>query len=209
MADCLVNEYQIAPEKIQVIHNFSRAVVAHSEEKQPIILAAGRLWDRAKNLVLLDRIAPELVWEVRVAGSMNGPAESGIAAKRLHRLGSLPHPELLRTMSAAGTFAHPALYEPFGLAVLEAAHARCALALSDIPSLRELWDGAAVFIDPRDEGAWLTELNTLSGSSERRNVLGQAAASRALRYSAEKSVNSYLSLYRKMFNPEARKEVAA
>jgi glycosyltransferase involved in cell wall biosynthesis len=211
MADCLKNEYQIAPERIQIIHNFSRAVVTQREGKQPFILAAGRLWDRAKNLALLDRIAPELVWEVRVAGNMDGPEESGITTKRLRCVGPLPHTELLRTMSAAGIFAHPALYEPFGLAVLEAAHAGCALALADIPSLRELWESAAVFIDPRDEGAWLTELNALSSSSERRKVLGQAAALRALRYSAEESLQAYLSLYRQMFGREreARKDEAA
>ena len=42
-----------------------------------------------------------------------------------------------------------ARYEPFGLAVLEAAQAGMRLVLSDIPSFRELWDGAATFVASR------------------------------------------------------------
>ena len=206
MADCLVNEYQTRRKKIQVIHNFSRAVGGRAKEKQPFILAAGRLWDRAKNVALLDRIAPELVWEVRAAGDIHGPEELGAVGKRLQRLGPLDHAELLRRMSAAAIFAHPALYEPFGLSVLEAAHAGCALVLSDIPSLRELWDGAAVFINPRDESAWISELNALSGSPERRDRVGEAAALRAQRYNAHDSLEAYLSLYRRMLGGEGRKD---
>src|SRR5215216_7806333 len=38
--------------------------------KEPFILAAGRLWDEAKNLVALAAIASELDWPVRVAGPL-------------------------------------------------------------------------------------------------------------------------------------------
>ncbi|MBV8809041.1 MAG: glycosyltransferase family 4 protein [Acidobacteriaceae bacterium] len=207
MADFLVNEYQISRAKVQVIHNFSFAADLRPREKHPFILAAGRLWDRAKNLALLDRIAPDLDWEVRVAGSASGP-EKSVTAKCVRTLGLLEHDELLREMSAAGVFAHPALYEPFGLSVLEAAQAGCALVLSDIPSLRELWDGAAVFVNPRDERAWIAELNALSASPERRGTPAKAASSRALRYAAEDSLPSYLSLCGKMLNRKL-KEAAA
>ena len=48
-------------------------------------------------------------------------------------------------------FVSSARYEPFGLAVLEAAAAGCALVLSDIPTFRELWDGAATFVACDDD----------------------------------------------------------
>ena len=51
-------------------------------------------------------------------------------------------------MARTAVFVSPALYEPFGLAVLEAAQAGCALVLSDIPTFRELWDGVALFVAP-------------------------------------------------------------
>ena len=55
-------------------------------------------------------------------------------------------------------FAAPALYEPFGLTVLEAAAAGCALVLGDIASLRENWEGAAIFLPPADASAWQAAL---------------------------------------------------
>ena len=58
-----------------------------------------------------------------------------------------------RHLARQPIFVSTALYEPFGLAVLEAAQAGCALVLSDIPTFRELWDGAARFVPARDDGA--------------------------------------------------------
>jgi glycogen(starch) synthase len=42
-------------------------------DKQPVILAAGRLWDPAKNLAALEAVAPRLPWPVRVAGARVEP----------------------------------------------------------------------------------------------------------------------------------------
>ena len=56
-------------------------------------------------------------------------------------------------MRQAAIFVAPALYEPFGLGVLEARARGCALVLVHIPTFRELWDGAALFADPRDDEA--------------------------------------------------------
>ena len=58
-------------------------------------------------------------------------------------------------------------YEPFGLAVLEAAHAGCALVLSDIPTFRELWQGAASFVIAAGSAAATEghELCTMNGRS--------------------------------------------
>ena len=53
----------------------------------------------------------------------------------------------------AAIYALPARYEPFRLEVLEAAAPGCALVLGDIASLRELWDGAALFVAPDDDRA--------------------------------------------------------
>ena len=59
-------------------------------------------------------------------------------------VGTLTRPDLLALMRRAGVFVVPALYEPFGLAALEAASGACPLVLADIPSLRELWMGGRI-----------------------------------------------------------------
>jgi glycogen(starch) synthase len=184
----MCSEYGASADKIRVIHNFTNVPAASDTKKQPFILAAGRMWDPAKNLELLDRIAPKLYYEIRVAG----PGSPGQSARFL---GSLPHAKLMDQMSAAAIFVHPALYEPFGLSVLEAARAGCCLVLSNIPSLRELWDGAAIFLDPHEPDAWVRELNRLSSNYQERKTLGRLAQSHSARYSASASVKQYLNVY--------------
>jgi glycosyltransferase involved in cell wall biosynthesis len=48
----------------------------------------------------------------------------------------------------------PSLYEPFGLAVAEAARAARPLVLSDIPTFRELWGDAALTSRPAMPRRW-------------------------------------------------------
>ena len=64
-------------------------------------------------------------------------------------------------MRRSAIFAAPSRYEPFGLAVVEAAISGAALVLADIPTFRELWSDAALFVSPDDSNGWsraLTEL---------------------------------------------------
>lgn len=188
--------YRVSAEKIRVIYNFTRAAASASTEKQTSILAAGRMWDGAKNLELLDRIAPELDWELRIAGQRS-------SSRSARFLGNLAHSELMDQMSAASMFVHPALYEPFGLSVLEAARARCCLVLSDIPSLRELWDGAAVFLNPSEPESWVRELNRLTRNYQEREMLGRFAHLHSMRYGANSSVQQYAHLYTQLIGSKA------
>lgn len=191
MAESVALHYGI--KQISVIPNLSLASLADTPEKQPSILAAGRMWDKAKNLILLESIAPNLTWRVYVAGTCEVDDSNG----SVHRLGALSHSDLLRRMQGASIFVHPAIYEPFGLAVLEAAMSRCCLVLADIPSLRELWEGAAIFVDPHDAKTWERELNRLIANPFAREHLAAQAFTRAKQYNADTSVSQYLDVYRK------------
>ncbi len=162
------------------------------------ILAAGRLWDEAKNVGVLASLATELDWPIRIAGAMHHGQTVATTQGSLEWLGSLPHAELLSLMHAAEIFVSPALYEPFGLSVLEAADAGCALVLADIPTFRELWDGAAIFVDPRDAGQIKSALDALCRDPARRQALQHAARQRAQRYSLFAQADAYEQLYRGM-----------
>jgi glycogen(starch) synthase len=210
MAGALLSHYGVTAERVRVIHNFSRAPRWSGRVKQPYVLAAGRLWDEAKNIALLNKIAPQVDWQIRVAGTGQGPENSASRANHVQLLGELPHPELIRQMDEASIFAHPAFYEPFGLSILEAARAHCCLVIADIPSLRELWDGAAVFVDPRDLDAWIFELNSLMRNPPKRQRMGRIAYSRASSYRATASLHKYWNLYRSLIGsaPRDGKEAA-
>lgn len=177
-----------------IIHNGARTVPTTPIAKQPRVLAAGRLWDEAKNIQLLDQVAPNLDWPILVAGQTDFEHGS-FAANHLKLLGSLPPDCMHQHMQEAAIWAHPALYEPFGLAVLEAAQAECTLVLSDIPTLRELWQDAALFVSPRDPSAWEDALNLLMEDPDLRQTLGARARERAAEYSLERCAHQYAALY--------------
>jgi glycosyltransferase involved in cell wall biosynthesis len=176
MAAALATHYGFPASRTRVIHNFSDAPLYHGLEKQPFYLAAGRTWDKGKNLAMLDAIASCLPWPMRIAAS-------------------LPHQDLLEEMQRASVYVHPALYEPFGLAVLEAARAQCCLVLSDIPSLRELWDGAAIFVDPRNPEEWIKVLLRIANDPGERESLGRLAQIHSARYSAATTMEQYRRAY--------------
>src|SRR3954447_12597702 len=176
--------------------------------KRAAIIAAGRLWDEAKNLVLLDEAAADIDWPIEIAGEANHP-EGGQARLRTARaLGVLTPAEMAERLGLTAIFAAPARYEPFGLGILEAAASGCALVLGDIPSLRENWDGAAVFVSPDDRPGWRAALAALIANEHRRENLGALAHQRAQQFSREEMAGRYAALYRKLIDMAERPEVA-
>jgi glycosyltransferase involved in cell wall biosynthesis len=166
--------------------------------KRAAIMAAGRLWDEAKNLALLDEAAALVDWPIEIAGEANHP-EGGQARLRAARaLGVLTPAEMAERLGSAAIYAAPARYEPFGLGILEAAASGCALVLGDIPSLRENWNGAALFVPPDDAVGWRTTLSCLIACDSRRDALGRAARRRALTFAREHMAARYAALYREL-----------
>jgi glycogen synthase len=200
MLRCLSQEYgRIGRARVsngRVIHNGIQLGPTPRGPKEPFILAAGRVWDAAKNLLLLERAAEGLDWPIFVAGDGAGPdGRAAPAMQQARLLGLLPRAELAGWMARAAIFAAPARYEPFGLSILEAAAARCALVLGDIPSLREVWSGAAVFVDPNDAVAFGRALAELARDESRRTLLADLARRRAERYGAAEMAQRYRDLY--------------
>ena len=160
----------------------------------PQVLAAGRLWDEGKNIVALDKAAGELDAPVRAAGPVRGPNGACISVHNLHLLGPLNDAALAQEYAHAAVFVSPARYEPFGLAVLEAAQTGVALVLSDIPTFRQLWDGAALFVHPDDPTALAQTLRHCC-APDRCAALGESARARAHRYTVERMVTATWSVH--------------
>ncbi len=174
------------------------------------VLTAGRLWDEGKDVATLDRAASRLTGIiVQAAGPLAGPDGDALHADHLIPLGRLDDPALHARLRARPIFVSTSLYEPFGLAVLEAAQAGCPLVLSDIATFRELWDGAAVFFPPGDDGALAACLAGLAADLQRREALGSAARTRADRYTAEAMTHATRQLYAALSPAFARAEAAA
>jgi glycosyltransferase involved in cell wall biosynthesis len=110
-------------------------------------------------------------------------------------LGRLGSGELAGWYARASIYALPARYEPFGLSALEAALSGCALALGEIPSLREVWGDAAVFVPPEDPSALETALRELIADPDRRQSMADAAGERAMRYTPPRMAEQYFATY--------------
>ncbi len=187
---------------ILVVHNGRRPQIGSDGERRRCVLTAGRLWDGAKNVAALDRVAPHLDAPVYAAGPLAGPNGASIELRHVRPLGSLSDLALSRWYRRSPIFVSLSRYEPFGLSVLEAAQSGAALVLSDIPSFRELWDGAALFV--RDDDELLTALRELLDAEEHARVLGARARARAARYEASTMVDGTLAIYRLLRLPKAR-----
>jgi glycogen(starch) synthase len=189
-----------APRRGYTVYNArARRAARHLQSaRDPCVLAAGRLWDEAKNLKALDEAAAGLDEKVFVAGELRSPEGQQAACEVAQPLGPLSASELAEWMERAMVFAAPALYEPFGLAPLEAALRGCALVLGDIATLRELWGGAAVFVDPRDAAALRAQLRLILADERRRTDLAARALRRAQLFSPARMATGYRGVYREL-----------
>jgi glycogen synthase len=181
----------------RLIYNGRRFTPSTGHGHRASVFAAGRLWDEAKNLRAVVEAAPLIEWPVRIAG------EGGVAAgiSNLAYLGRLDQDALSRAYGESAIYLFPALYEPFGLSVLEAALSGCALVLGDIPSLREIWREAAVFVPPGDTETIARMVNEVIADAALRQELGQRALRRAAEYTVERMGSGYRDAYAALLAP--------
>ncbi|MGG7539028.1 MULTISPECIES: glycosyltransferase family 4 protein [Rhizobium] len=179
---------------LQVVHNAS-ALAVSDEPKQDFVLAAGRWWDDGKNGAVLDDAAAMTRWTVAAAGATTGPNGQNMRFRHADHRGELSHERMSALTRQAAIVASPSLYEPFGLAALEAARAGAALVLSDIPTYREIWDGAALFADPHRPDVFADAFNSLAGDPQQRAALGRKARARSAGFSVKAQAEAMRSIY--------------
>jgi len=163
--------------------------------KEPLIFSAGRLWDDAKNLAALDAAAPHVRWPIAVAGDTTHPNGGERRFEHVQSLGLLSSMQLRERFARSAIYALPARYEPFGLSALEAALSGCALVLGDIPSLREVWGDAAVFVDADDLGEVAATLNELISDITLRETMSRRASTRAGEFTPARTAAAYRAAY--------------
>ena len=169
-------------------------------------VSAGRMWDPAKNLNALR--SGEGVLPIMVAGDPPSDAcPSPLEGHGLLQLGFLSQEELHELFRKSAIYIAASIYEPFGLAPLEAALCGCAIVANDIPSLREVWgDAATYFCDAAELRQRLQDLvcdDALLAERQRFSKL------RAEVFTSEAMTTQYLELYAELVSdlrPERVKE---
>lgn len=183
-----------------VIYNARSPALYKPGPKKKFVLAIGRGWDEAKNIAALANVATGLPWPIYLAGETRSPDGNVLATEGLKSLGRLNSGELAPWLAQASIYALPAFYEPFGLSVLEAALAGCALVLGDIPSLREIWGDAALFVPPHDQSALREALHRLMHAEDAREEMAARARRRATIFNPQCMGGAYLDLYKRLAN---------
>ncbi len=182
----------------QVVHNGRTALPAASVPVADFALTAGRLWDAGKDVATLDRAAARLAVPLTAAGALVGPHGERVAPVHLDLPGRLDATALARLLAARPVFVSAARYEPFGLAVLEAALAGCALVLSDIATFRELWHGVAQFVTPGDDAAFAAAIAALIADPAARAAAGERAQVRGAQFTPAAMAAGMDAIYRRL-----------
>lgn len=198
MLNALAANFEI-PSRAQVIAN-GRSVpsaIAQSERRMQAV-SAGRLWDEAKNLKILSELDCSI--PVLVAGEIEHE-HSRVTYPRDFPvlLGALDEQELLGLFRQSSIYICTSVYEPFGLAPLEAALCGCAVLANDIPSLREVWGDAAIYFEDAESLSAALELLTNEPC-----VLERArtrARERAQHFTAQRMTESYFEFLQNILQP--------
>ena len=183
---------------VEVIHNGWPPQSPPRARCERITLIAGRVWDAAKNVALAALAARG--WpagDVYLAGETAHP-DGGRAEvpAPLQPLGFLERQQMDAWLHRSAVYLSSARYDPFGLLPLQAALSGCALLLSDIPSYREIWDGAACFFRSNDAADLRRQWRTLLDDAERLTAHQREAYRRAsTHYTAETMARAYRGLY--------------
>ncbi len=206
MLDALAGHFAL-PTFQRTISNGKTILQPDKEPSKTLqVVSAGRMWDPAKNLCVLQSV--ECGLPVIVAGALaSESSDTSQASDGLIHLGLLGEEELHALFRASAIYIAASLYEPFGLAPLEAALCGCAIVANDIPSLCEVWgDGALYFRDTAELDQRLQELihdDTLLAERQRLSKL------RAQTFTSEIMTTQYLALYADLvggLRPERLKE---
>lgn len=198
-----IQEIYGALEHTKVIYNGRAKEVFYKKDKEPYVLTMGRVWDEAKNIRLLVDAAPQAGCEVRIAGDQQFAHNSvDVESGNTLYLGKLDTPRVAEELAAASVYVLPAKYEPFGLSALEAAYSGCALVLGDIPSLREIWGFAAIYVDTADETSLAKTISDLMNNKKKREEYGKRAETRSRLYGAVTMAAAYAQVYTSLAHPQ-------
>jgi len=197
------------PEVPTAVHNGRTPLLHPPAAIHDFAFTAGRLWDRGKNLATLDRAAARLGVPIKAVGPLAGPDGIRVTFEHLHTPGTMSEDALAGCLAARPVFVSAAKYEPFGLAVLEAATAGCPLVLSDIPTFRELWSDAAIFVDSQDDRGFAAAIEELIGDTALRLAQGEKAKAVARAFTPARMADQMLGLYRQLLAMPASERVAA
>ena len=206
----LVRFYEIAPEKLRVIHLGVTALAAgtlpgENRSFGPYLLYVGGR-KLVKNFQGLIRAfgASRLRNEFRIVCAGGGDftkEESQLIASeglqgRVTLLPRVPDDQMGALYREAHVFVYPSLYEGFGLPPLEAMICGTVPVVSQVSSIPEVCGEGAIYFDPQSVESMVDSLERACYDATLREGIRQKGATVVTRYSWERCAEQTLRLYR-------------
>jgi glycosyltransferase involved in cell wall biosynthesis len=179
---------------------------------RPVILNVGRLAEQKNQDVLIRALACLPQAHLVLAGA--GPKLESLRTlavilgvdDRLHMLGTLPADDIADLYAAADLFAFSSTWETFGLAAVEAAMVGMPMVVADLAVLREVLrsDGTepVAFVAPHDTEGWISAIGKALAAPPSARLVGAFAQTIGRKYSRQRMVESYLSLFDAYTRPQ-------
>ncbi len=157
-----------------------------------------RAWDHIAGTCSFDLvIAGRDGWKTK---PIYEAAASAIHAKRIHFPGFIEETDQPALLSAATAFVWPSLWEGFGLPLLEAMACGTPVLTSNVASIPEVVDDAALTVNPEDEEAIADALLRLAENSTLCTDLARRGSARAEQFTWLHTAELTLDSYRSMLN---------
>jgi L-malate glycosyltransferase len=210
--DFLLYRYNYPTRKVCCVRNgWSGTAIERNGVGRSIICVA-RFRAQKNHRSLVDALAQvrECVPDVRLQLVGEGSTRTDVEA-HVNRLGLARHVEFLGQMSdvwpalaQARVFALPSLYEPLGIAALEAMAAGLPVVATAVGGLREIVaDGQTGFLcRPDDAGDLAEHLTRLLTDDDLAVAMGRRAQEAARLYSAERTAEGYARVYEQLLNDD-------
>lgn len=215
----LVEDYQIDPEKIDVIYQgidpiFSLDINTESRMRvrmkynlpDTYIVSVGTIQPRKNQLLAVQALSrmPQSVHLVlvgRPAGSYGMKVENEIArlglSDRVHMLQGIPFADLPAIYSAARASLYPSRYEGFGLPVVESIASGTPVVAATGSCLEEAGGDGAVYIHPDDADALARETMRILDDTIHRDRLIRRGTKHIRRFSPENFARETMAAYHK------------
>ncbi len=172
---------------------------------RPILLNVGRLTAQKNQDVLIRALAclPQAHLVLAGAGAKNDSFHALAVTlgvdDRLHMLGALSANDIADLYAAADVFVFPSIWETFGLAAVEAVMAGMPMVVADLPVLHEVLraDGCepVAFVTPDDLEGWISAIARALAAAPASRVVTAFARALICKYSRQRMIESYLSLF--------------
>jgi glycosyltransferase involved in cell wall biosynthesis len=205
MLHALSESFTLPPERA-VVHNGSSVVAPFGSSRLLCAVTAGRLWDEAKGIHLLEQIDSPMPILVAGDSRLDSAARPHLATQ-CRMLGVLSRNQMTALLSRSSVYLCLSVYEPFGLAALEAGRCGCAVLARDITSLREVWEDGALYFDGADQLSDL--LRRLNQDPRLLLEARRQSFGRAKSFSSSQMVERYLQVYETVQMRSARIEHVA